>query len=1257
MEKYDTMLFHYKTGRISYLMRLLPLISTFAIIISHPSVRKAFCAIHLNNNMSLKVHDDMFETQKYIQNVPADVIELLPEGEGIKCRSSLFRDFEVGDTVSKPKMSVDTYVINKLEFEMEDGLNHCFPVHSIWKKRDLTDAYRSFGKHNNFGCCWNHNSLNCNFCKPKNKETIRSIKTKCEAGIKIAPLFSAPPDLKSFAQRKKRKILQGESDFVIIIKTCAAHNDHDLSPTEYVASVKRSGDISKSLSPTVIFQLVHLYENQPTLPISTVRFVLESLKCDAISWSANDVSNIRFKIHTVALSMTEVERNDYESFMCCFRNKKLDELFTCEHNEYIDKTSLRARKLAHEVLRSTGLDTKNKEDNGQRQSTIQEFNELLKADDEYFDYYIVKCSVRNIVLAVFWMTGAMRDDFDRYGAYLGVDLCKKEYNSHLMPYISAMIVRDNRSIGPVIEGLVIGDSHDWAKHMIDALIKMASKRTREEILVLSGDGAYSQDTVTNVFFLPNAVFILDRWHLTQAHFIENFPVNRLNTLKPLLMNLVQAESEYDFDNAFEEAKRVLRTLPNYKAKEMLYLQKLHATRKTFANYALRSIPGSFGFIGSSCSEENHASILSHLGKLYFSAPVQMEADLLSRFRLQQYSRMKTLVKENFKLRAEHECLESSKFCGKLKEYLLQASSGIEGYSLSLNGYLRVKSYAFEALQYSKKKLDNGNHEIIRNGFEKGRVFLEGNNERCKCDINIAHRCSCPHDIFRDNFFFSIEHFDPRWVFTPESRKQKRNNYLASSNLDPHLQDQGKDWCKRNGILDIGIGSSEKIDYKAFLVSRSAELNESNDASLANTTATDPKPKEIVNSITVSRNSSNLEENHSSQESAHFENINFQQMTDKFKDVVNLLQRTKSPLSQKIGGAICASFELIKTGMISDEFKGRALECMWQPFFAAGKDDDCSTIYDGSRASMTLGMSRPISRLKKKHEYRISRPTAARVNYGTSKDNSVFVDPSNSHSRPKRNRTSHLDPNVAMNPPKNPKCSFCKGEHHKKSNCEKLQSYGEIVQGIDHFKELVRKVVPIGPSLKDERKAPSDVLKQCKHIIIHSIHQKNVNDSHVQNWNLCELNLLITGIDIDGNPIQSFAKMFICAEEFFGFVKHARKEWLTITNIAQDGTGEGFRCRHNSQLFVPQYHQSTDSHQPTHSDLIEGNQFLTSHQHTFNPYFNGQYQSRMSNFPVWNNRNYSQFNSNQNRYHSHEAHPSSSFPEEDEQMPSDRNDEG
>lgn len=90
---------------------------------------------------------------------------------------------------------------------------------------------------------------------------------------------------------------------------------------------------------------------------------------------------------------------------------------------------------------------------------------------------------------------------------------------------------------------MIDDGHEWVKHMFDALIKMAGKRWREDILVIAGDGTFSQKMVTKVLNLPNARSWTDgRWHLVNAHFGENFADIRLQKFKPSLMKMVYANS-------------------------------------------------------------------------------------------------------------------------------------------------------------------------------------------------------------------------------------------------------------------------------------------------------------------------------------------------------------------------------------------------------------------------------------------------------------------------------------------------------------------------------------------------------------------------------------------------------------------------------------------------------------------------------------------------------------------------------------------
>ena len=59
------------------------------------------------------------------------------------------------------------------------------------------------------------------------------------------------------------------------INVCAEHNDHDLKSEEYSCSLKRSGEMSKNISPAVIYQLVRLHETESSLPIATIRYLLD----------------------------------------------------------------------------------------------------------------------------------------------------------------------------------------------------------------------------------------------------------------------------------------------------------------------------------------------------------------------------------------------------------------------------------------------------------------------------------------------------------------------------------------------------------------------------------------------------------------------------------------------------------------------------------------------------------------------------------------------------------------------------------------------------------------------------------------------------------------------------------------------------------------------------------------------------------------------------------------------------------------------
>lgn len=108
---------------------------------------------------------------------------------------------------------------------------------------------------------------------------------------------------------------------------------------------------------------------------------------------------------------------------------------------------------------------------------------------------------------------------------------------------------------------------------------MARKCGRQDILVIAWDGAFSQETVTNKLNLPNASFILDRWHFINAHFGENITEVRLIEIMPYLMKMVNANSEEACHDGYRDGTETMASLPNCTAKEMAW--------PTFKSYTIR----------------------------------------------------------------------------------------------------------------------------------------------------------------------------------------------------------------------------------------------------------------------------------------------------------------------------------------------------------------------------------------------------------------------------------------------------------------------------------------------------------------------------------------------------------------------------------------------------------------------------------------------------------------------------------------------
>jgi hypothetical protein len=152
--------------------------------------------------------------------------------------------------------------------------------------------------------------------------------------------------------------------------------------------------------------------------------------------------------------------------------------------------------------------------------------------------------------------------------------------------------------------------------------------SREDVRVVAADQMIKQKNLTEDFNLPNAELIMDRWHLKNKNFQENFKGHH-EVIKGSLNELLLAESESEFNDTCKKIEQKLISL-GASNQELAYLDTISKKRRHLATYELNSMRCSFGLLGSTASENNHSSIHRHCEESYHQHPIVFQADLMDR---------------------------------------------------------------------------------------------------------------------------------------------------------------------------------------------------------------------------------------------------------------------------------------------------------------------------------------------------------------------------------------------------------------------------------------------------------------------------------------------------------------------------------------------------------------------------------------------------------------------------------------------------
>ena len=97
------------------------------------------------------------------------------------------------------------------------------------------------------------------------------------------------------------------------------------------------------------------------------------------------------------------------------------------------------------------------------------------------------------------MTSYMRDNFERFGNYLSIDVMKSSIsNSAEFCYIAPVVLNEIGRINVVCEGFVITENHDAYTFILESLFQMSSKRSKENVHAIFADEFMTQNILDSI---------------------------------------------------------------------------------------------------------------------------------------------------------------------------------------------------------------------------------------------------------------------------------------------------------------------------------------------------------------------------------------------------------------------------------------------------------------------------------------------------------------------------------------------------------------------------------------------------------------------------------------------------------------------------------------------------------------------------------------------------------------------------------------
>ena len=860
------------------------------------------------------------------------------------------------------------------------------------------------------------------------------------------------------------------------------------------------------------------------------------------------------------------------------------------------------------------------------------FLQLISQKVKGFTYQLATDS-QNKCNGVIWMTASMRSNYERFGSYISLDCMKRELNKSIWPYFAISMINDVNKVCVGCEALLIGERDEAYKFILLATEKMAPVRRLTDVLILSGDGFFTQEKIRS-WGLINAKYIADYWHLFNGVLQDRFSNHVFNDIKTFLKGMAMCNNELEYLQAYQSAKSLLenRSVRNFKAENEL--TKFHNERHTYSSYLTKTLPGNQLRHGSSASEINHSSVLSNIAprnKHYMVSPQEMIRDLLLRQRshtneINSILYGNTSMIENFLYQKKDEYSE-------FKDSVLKASKSLNWISFQL---------FYKELLMSKNYLSSQIDGVISVYYKKnnpmdGRRFAT-TLARCSCSTRVSFLGTCRHELHINNEF-NIGRFDIRnhlrtkssvsfqtgtTINIPSVIDELNDNQIEDQegklndnqlddeggklNADNHLEDD------EQKMDDNHLGDGEEI-FESIDNENNGDNGDNEDVCLDNCEEADSSQllEENTNDeddeVNQNKNSkindeqSDFSENNSDIES----NLDIGELPSDSNSVHSITNCDPAPNSSRhlsktqvmnITSEIVNNYDrmtnehkvnvsamMIMVHNLCERFSSNSSE-MYDKVInstADSLDSQLQSILDkynnsflpNNNAFQITGINEATS-YARRHASRSRKKSNREIN-----------------SKRKTKRLYSSQKEVTIRPGKKRKdtaikCSFCSQSGHRITNCQRRAELESMYKKIDDASEYISFLEEKVPIKDPDHKASvvRGLLSKSCHIIVHRVHANHHHNPPYPKLKLSEMTFVVTALD--GHTTQPFAsEQFIPGTELQSAIHK-------ISSMKKYNVYDG--CRTLGMMDSSYHRRST-------IENIHNNSFsLTSQQHNFGQAF-------------------------------------------------------